>query len=153
MIYAGEENAELKAQEILFKFQRIIQRNSEGIVSVRNGVCSGCHMILPANFANEVREGEDINFCPYCSRILYYEEVSEDQAEDYFDIGAAGSLSGLDDDEFDDENSEYGDEEEKEERSEYDDEDGFDDESEDSEEEDDDSDEDSDEDDENEDEE
>ena len=145
MIYSAEENAELKAQEILFKFQRIIQRNSEGIVSVRNGVCSGCHMILPANFANEVREGEDINFCPYCSRILYYEEVSEDQAEDYFDIGAAGSLAGLDD-EFDDEDSEYGDEEEKEERSEFDDEEEFDDESEDSEDEDEDSDEDSDED-------
>ncbi|WP_022932688.1 zinc ribbon domain-containing protein [Treponema bryantii] len=145
MIYAGEENAELKAQEILFKFQRIIQRNSEGIVSVRNGVCSGCHMILPANFANEVREGEDINFCPYCSRILYYEEVSEDQAEDYFDIGAAGSLAGLDD-EFEDEDSEYGDDEEKEERSEFDDEEEFDEESEDSEDEDEDSDDDSDED-------
>lgn len=145
MIYAGEENAELKAQEILFKFQRIIQRNSEGIVSVRNGVCSGCHMILPANFANEVREGEDINFCPYCSRILYYEEVSEDQAEDYFDIGAAGSLAGLDD-EFEDEDSEYGDDEEKEERSEFDDEEEFDEESEESEDEDEDSDDDSDED-------
>ncbi len=145
MIYAGEENAELKAQEILFKFQRIIQRNSEGIVSVSNGVCSGCHMILPANFANEVREGEDINFCPYCSRILYYEEVSEDQAEDYFDIGAAGSLAGLDD-EFEDEDSEYGDDEEKEERSEFDDEEEFDEESEDSEDEDEDSDDDSDED-------
>ena len=140
MIYAGEENAELKAQEILFKFQRIIQRNSEGIVSVRNGVCSGCHMILPANFANEVREGEDINFCPYCSRILYYEEVSEDQAEDYFDIGAAGSLAGLDD-EFDDEDSEFADDEDKEERSEFDDEDEFD---EDADEADDDEDEDSD---------
>ena len=144
-IYSNEENAELKAQEILFKFQRIIQRNSEGIVSVRNGVCSGCHMILPANFANEVREGEDINFCPYCSRILYYEEVSEDQAEDYFDIGAAGSLAGLDD-EFEDEDSEYGDDEEKEERSEFDDEEEFDEESEDSEDEDEDSDDDSDED-------
>ena len=145
MIYSAEENAELKAQEILFKFQRIIQRNSEGIVSVRNGVCSGCHMILPANFANEVREGEDINFCPYCSRILYYEEVSEDQAEDYFDIGAAGSLAGLDD-EFEDEDSEYGDDEEKEERSEFDDEEEFDEESEEAEDEDEDSDDDSDED-------
>ncbi len=94
-------------QETLFKFQRIIQRNSEGIVAVRNGVCTGCHMILPANFANEVREGEnngdkDILFCPYCSRILYYEEVSEDQQEDYFDIGFAGSLAGFDDDVIDD---------------------------------------------------
>ena len=94
-------------QETLFKFQRIIQRNSEGIVAVRNGVCTGCHMILPANFANEVREGEnngdkDILFCPYCSRILYYEEVSEDQQEDYFDIGFAGSLAGFDDDVIED---------------------------------------------------
>ncbi len=148
-IYAKEENAELKAQEILFKFQRIIQRNSEGIVAVRNGVCTGCHMILPANFANEVREGEDINFCPYCSRILYYEEVSEDQQEDYFDMGAAGSLAGLDDD-FDDEDSEYGEDEDEERRkSEFDDEDENDeDESEDADDEDEDSDEDSDEDDE-----
>ncbi len=147
-IYSSEENAELKAQEILFKFQRIIQRNSEGIVSVRNGVCSGCHMILPANFANEVREGEDINFCPYCSRILYYEEVSEDQQENYFDIGAAGSLAGLDDD-FDDEDSEYGEDEDENTRSEFDDEDETDEESEDADDEgeeaDDDSDEDEDE--------
>lgn len=121
-IYSSEENAELKAQEILFKFQRIIQRNSEGIVSVRNGVCSGCHMILPANFANEVREGEDINFCPYCSRILYYEEVAEDQQEDYFDMGAAGSLAGLDED-FEDEDSEFAEDEDEETRSEFDDED------------------------------
>ncbi len=139
MIYSAEENAELKAQEILFKFQRIIQRNSEGIVSVRNGVCSGCHMILPANFANEVREGEDINFCPYCSRILYYEEVSEDQQEDYFDMGVAGSLAGLDED-FDDEDSEEREDEEI--KSEFDDEDEI--EDEDSEDADDENDEDSD---------
>ena len=126
-IYSKEENAELKAQEILFKFQRIIQRNSEGIVSVRNGVCSGCHMILPANFANEVREGEDINFCPYCSRILYYEEVSEDQQQDYTAMGVAGSLAGLDDDDDDEEEDEEsrfneGDDDEDS-RSEYDDDD------------------------------
>lgn len=88
-------------QEILFKFQRIIQRNSDGIVSVRNGVCSGCHMILPAQFANEVREGDSILFCPYCSRILFYEEVAEGEQESYFND--AGSLSGLDDDLGDDE--------------------------------------------------
>lgn len=102
-------------QEILFKFQRIIQRNSEGIVAVRNGVCTGCHMILPANFANEVREGENINFCPYCSRILFYEEVSEEQSEDYFNMGLAGSLAGLDDDDFDEESEDKDEYEENEE--------------------------------------
>lgn len=97
-------------QEILFKFERIIQRNSEGIVAVRNGVCTGCHMILPAQFANIVHVGDDIMFCPYCSRILYHEELSEDQVESYFDIGAAGTLAGLDDD-FEDEDEDIDDEE------------------------------------------
>ena len=101
-------------QEILFKFQRIIQRNSEGIVSVKNGVCTGCHMILPAQFANLVREGDSINFCPYCSRILFYEESNdEDTYNSYFSLEEAGSLSDLDDDFGDEEGY---DEEEREEK-------------------------------------
>jgi len=114
----NQKLAELKAQEdqitpnlnqeVLFKFERIIQRNSEGIVSVKNGVCSGCHMILPAQFANVVRQStaenadEEINFCPYCSRILFYEEVAEEDQEDAsFNFNAAGSLSAFDDDDDD----------------------------------------------------
>lgn len=101
-------------QEILFKFQRIIQRNSEGIVAVRNGVCTGCHMILPAQFANLVREGESINFCPYCSRILFYEETGDEESyNSFFSLEEAGSLTDLNDD-FDDE-EDY-DEEEREEK-------------------------------------
>lgn len=106
-------------QEILFKFQRIIQRNSEGIVAVKNsvkrdenkkagvctGVCTGCNMILPAQFVNEVHEGDSILFCPYCSRILYYVEAKEDSQETFFND--AGSLSDLDDDyDIDDEYAE-----------------------------------------------
>lgn len=90
-------------QEILFKFQRIIQRNAEGIVAVKNGVCTGCHMILPGQFANEVREGESILFCPYCSRILYYEASSEGEQITYYND--TGSLADSDDeleDEFED---------------------------------------------------
>lgn len=88
--------------EIVYKFQRIIQRNTEGIVAVKNGVCTGCHMILPAQFANEVRAGEKILFCPYCSRILYYQEVAEGEEEDYFSMDETGTLADLDD-EFADE--------------------------------------------------
>ena len=99
-------------QEILFKFERIIQRNSDGIVSVRNGVCSGCHMILPGQYANEVREGENILFCPYCSRILYYEETDENSQESYFSIDDAGSLADLDDDDYIDDEYEESEEDE-----------------------------------------
>ena len=101
-------------QEILFKFQRIIQRNSEGIVAVRNGVCTGCHMILPAQFANLVREGDSINFCPYCSRILFYEESGdEDTYNSYFSLEEAGSLTDLDDDFGDEEGYDEDEREEK----------------------------------------
>lgn len=93
-------------QEILFKFERIIQRNSEGIVAVRGGVCTGCHMILPAQFANIVREGDNILFCPYCSRILYHEDVQEEESELYYNLEEAGSLADLDDDFSDEEENE-----------------------------------------------
>lgn len=85
-------------EEIVYKFQRIIQRNSEGIVAVRNGVCTGCQMILPAQFANEVRESEEVLFCPYCSRILFYQEVADSEVEDYSTLAETGSLADDDDD-------------------------------------------------------
>ena len=102
--------------EIVYKFQRIIQRNREGIVAVRNGVCSGCNMILPAQFANEVHEGESILFCPYCSRILYHEDVDADEAEDYSSLEETGTLADFDD-EFADETEELAEGEEREESS------------------------------------
>ncbi|MEE0879456.1 MAG: zinc ribbon domain-containing protein [Treponemataceae bacterium] len=99
--------------EIIFKFQRIIKsKHSKGIVAVKGNVCDGCHMILPAQFANDVRTGDKIVFCPYCSRILYYQEV-EDGEEEYFQMDDTGSLADLSDedldDEFDEEDEDYDD--------------------------------------------
>ncbi|MDR0997963.1 MAG: C4-type zinc ribbon domain-containing protein [Treponema sp.] len=97
--------------EVLFKFERIIRNKmGRGIVAIKGGVCMGCHMILPAQFANSVRLGEEIVFCPYCSRILFYEESEEE--EDFFDAEDAGSLSDLDDIE----DEEYEEDEEEEEK-------------------------------------
>lgn len=93
-------------QETVYKFQRIIQRNNQGIVPVKNGVCEGCHMILPAQFANEVREGEKILFCPYCSRILFYQESEEGDNTNYFAMNDTGSLNDLDDSFDEDEDDE-----------------------------------------------
>ncbi|MBP5697663.1 MAG: nucleic acid-binding protein [Treponema sp.] len=91
--------------EILFKFQRIILRNRKGIVPVRGNVCDGCHMILPAQFANEVHRGDKILFCPYCSRILRYEE-DEGVESTFFSMDEAGSLADLDDEDLLDEDQE-----------------------------------------------
>jgi predicted nucleic acid-binding Zn-ribbon protein len=83
--------------EVLFKFERIIRNKmGRGIVAIKGGVCMGCHMVLPVQFANLVHQGEEIVFCPYCSRILYYEETDQ-EGDDYFNNEDAGSLSDLDD--------------------------------------------------------
>ena len=98
--------------EIIFKFQRIIKsKHSKGIVAVKGNVCDGCHMILPAQFANDVRTGDKIVFCPYCSRILYYQEIEEGEDE-YFQMDDTGSLADLGedfDDEYDEEDEDYDD--------------------------------------------
>ncbi|MCL2765480.1 MAG: C4-type zinc ribbon domain-containing protein [Treponema sp.] len=97
--------------EVVFKFERIIKNKMGiGIIAIKGNVCMGCHMILPVQFANEVRIGEEFVFCPYCSRILYYEE-SADGEEDYFNTEDTGALSDLD--EMEDEEYEDDDEDEE----------------------------------------
>lgn len=104
--------------ETKFKLERIIKsKQGVGIVAIHGNVCTGCHMILPAQFANEVRIGDKIVYCPYCSRILYYLE-NEEGGNEYFNEEDAGSLSDLDDfidedddGEGDDDEDEEGDEE------------------------------------------
>jgi predicted nucleic acid-binding Zn-ribbon protein len=92
--------------ETVFKFERIIRsKQGLGIVAVKNGVCTGCHMIRPAQFVNEVHQGDAIIYCPYCSRILFYQE-SEEGEETYITDSETGGLSDLDD---------FGDEEEEDE--------------------------------------
>jgi hypothetical protein len=99
--------AELKAMEnetttdidsdVVFKFERIIKsKQGIGIVPVRGVVCTGCSMILPAQFVNEVRQSNKITFCPYCSRVLYHIK-SDDAQEDLFVDIESGSLADLDD--------------------------------------------------------
>ncbi|MFA5468175.1 MAG: C4-type zinc ribbon domain-containing protein [Sphaerochaetaceae bacterium] len=86
---------------ILFKFERII-KNKEGIgiVPVHGLVCQGCHMTLPYQFVNEVRLKEDFKFCPYCSRVLYWEDLEVEEKE--VEIEEAALADFVDSDEFDD---------------------------------------------------
>lgn len=84
--------------EVIFKFERIIRsKQGLGIVPVRGSVCTGCYMILPAQFVNEVRSGNRIIFCPYCSRVLYFEESDTDAGDQLFVDIESGSLSDLED--------------------------------------------------------
>lgn len=91
------------SEEILFKFDRIIRnKEGKGIVPISDRICSGCHMQLPAQFTNDVRDGKEIQFCPYCSRILYYEESdSVNEAFAYSEADAGGLVDLVDQEDFD----------------------------------------------------
>jgi predicted nucleic acid-binding Zn-ribbon protein len=65
-------------EELLFKFERIIRSKAGlGIVPLIEGVCTGCFVILPPQFVNDVRASNNIMFCPDCSRILFFQEKEE----------------------------------------------------------------------------
>ena len=65
-------------EELLFKFERIIRSKAGlGIVPLIDGVCTGCFVILPPQFVNNVRSSNNIMFCPDCSRILFFQEKEE----------------------------------------------------------------------------
>lgn len=107
-----EEEGEISPgldEEILFKFERIIKSKAGvGIVPIKKGICTGCHMILTPQFSNDVRMGQDIEFCPFCSRILFYQEEGVPEEEDVEDVVFDASLDGafqdieIDSDEDDD---------------------------------------------------
>ena len=52
-------------------------------------------MQLPSQFVNDVRNGEKILFCPYCSRILFYSESEIAEDAYYFQDEDTGSLADL----------------------------------------------------------
>ena len=96
-------------EEMIFKFKRIIRsKGGRGIVPLSQSVCSGCNMILPVQFVNEVRAETEVKFCPYCSMILYHYPES-DEAKLIFDDSMLEDEDDFDDgfdDDFDDEKTE-----------------------------------------------
>jgi hypothetical protein len=63
-------------------------------------------MTLPIQFVNDVRLGEEFKFCPYCSRVLFFEEGEEGSMDDKVATEAEieeGSMADfIDLDEFED---------------------------------------------------
>lgn len=99
-------------EEILYKFDRILRNKAgKGIVPISQGICNGCFMILPRQFMNDVRSSDHVHFCPYCSRILFYDEAAAageklgtgilDYDSDSED-GVEGLADLVDDDDFSD---------------------------------------------------
>ncbi len=96
-------------EEMVFKFKRIIRsKGGKGIVPLRRSVCTGCNMILPAQFVNDVKSESEVLFCPYCSMILYH-QVEPVEGEMDFDFDDNSMLFEDDEeinDDFEDEDEE-----------------------------------------------
>lgn len=75
------------SDELYAKFSNIVRKkNGLGVVPVHGQVCMGCDRVLPMQFVIDLRlkqQSNEIEYCPYCSRIIYYEELPEDIEKNY----------------------------------------------------------------------
>ena len=73
--------------ELYNKFTNIAkQKDGLGIVPVWGQVCQGCNMVLPMQFVIDLRlkqEHNELDYCPYCSRIIYYEKLDAETEKNF----------------------------------------------------------------------
>ena len=83
--HAEASMADLSAKipaQILAHFDRLVARGKKGVATVRNQVCTGCHMTVPIGVIVTLRQGQDIQLCETCGRYLYLPpEVTTEVAE------------------------------------------------------------------------
>jgi PTS system nitrogen regulatory IIA component len=58
-------------QSLLVRMQK---RDSIIIVPMTNGACTACGMRLPTSHAQQVKVSDQLQVCPICTRLLYFEE-------------------------------------------------------------------------------
>lgn len=63
------------APNLLSQYEHLV-KNRQGIalVPLKEGKCGGCHMVLPAEVSNQVKQYKNIVQCEMCARMLYLEE-------------------------------------------------------------------------------
>lgn len=75
------------SDDLFDKFSNIVRKkDGYGIVPVFGQVCTGCNLILPMQFVIDLEMknlNDEIEYCPYCSRIIYKKELSEDEERSY----------------------------------------------------------------------
>jgi len=61
--------------ELLQAFARVKKMSSDGkaLAPVRNSICLGCHMNIPPQMYNELQRFDSLKLCPFCNRILYWD--------------------------------------------------------------------------------
>ncbi len=61
--------------DVLKRYSAIRMRRGIAMASVVGGTCRGCNMNIPPQLYNVLQRGTTIEICPYCHRIIYWEEI------------------------------------------------------------------------------
>jgi predicted nucleic acid-binding Zn-ribbon protein len=64
--------------EVLKRYGAIRMRRGLAVATVRNGTCQGCNMNVPPQLFNVLQRGNSIETCPYCHRIVYWEDLMKE---------------------------------------------------------------------------
>lgn len=68
---------------ILGRYEFIRERmENPVIVGVTNGVCHGCHIMIPPQDYNDLQKGKQILSCPNCQRLIHWMQVAEEEVEE-----------------------------------------------------------------------
>ena len=65
--------------DVLKRYSAIRMRRGLAVTTVRNGTCQGCNMNVPPQLFNVLQRGTTIETCPYCHRIVYWENLMKDE--------------------------------------------------------------------------
>jgi predicted nucleic acid-binding Zn-ribbon protein len=75
--------------DVLKRYGTIRMRRGLAVVAVRNGTCSGCNMNMPPQLYNTLQRGTSLETCPYCHRMIYWDELMKDPK----DVAAAAEAA------------------------------------------------------------
>jgi predicted nucleic acid-binding Zn-ribbon protein len=64
--------------DVLKRYGAIRMRRGLAVTTVRNGTCQGCNMNVPPQLYNVLQRGNTIETCPYCHRIVYWENLMKE---------------------------------------------------------------------------
>ena len=75
------------SDDLYDKFCNIVRKKGGvGVVPVHGQVCMGCDRVLPMQFVIDLRERQEkneIDYCPYCSRIIWYEQLDPETEKNF----------------------------------------------------------------------
>jgi predicted nucleic acid-binding Zn-ribbon protein len=67
--------------DVLKRYSAVRVRRGTAMAAVSGGTCRGCNMNIPPQLFNVLQRGTTVESCPYCHRIIYWEEIMKDPEE------------------------------------------------------------------------